>query len=332
MRARWIFLGLIALLVISAVLFRNFRAVEVATATVTTGDAVEVVYATGFVEVEQPVEMSARVTAPIVEVRVNEGERVSRGQVLAVLDAADQRAQIAQLAAQTRWAEVEARRTLSLVDKGFASKAARDRVTTNLAGARAAESAARDRLENFVLRASINGVVLRRDAEPGDMASPSRTLLVIGDPALTKITATIDERDIARIAVGQDVVMSTDAYPGRLFKARVREITLGGDPQQRAFRARLQPLDAGALPVGLTLEVNIVTGRKSGVLLVPEAAIVEGHAFVVRDGRAHRIAVKTGIEGPDRVEVTAGLAAGDEVIVDPSDGLEDGARVRAATR
>lgn len=331
MRARWIFLGLLFALAASAIAFRMLRPTPVETAKVTAGSAIEVVYATGFVEVEEPVEVAARVTAPIVTIGVREGERVVRGQVLATLDAADQQSEAARLAAATRWAEIEAGRTLELVAKGFASKAARDRVVTNLDAARAAERAAADRLGNFVLRAGVNGVVLRRDAEPGDLASPSRTLFVIGDPARIKVTATVDERDIPRIRVGQAALMSSDAYEGRVFRARVREITLGGDPNQRAFRVRLEQQGNEPLPVGLTLEVNIVTREKPGAVLAPEAAVDDGHVWTLDGGRARRIPVSIGISGPDAIEITGGVKAGATVIVDPPEALKDGARVRAAT-
>jgi RND family efflux transporter MFP subunit len=330
MRARWILIGLVALLVVAAIAVRTFTPTTVTTATATRGPAVEVVYATGFVEVEQPVEVAARVTAPIVDVRVDEGERIARGEVLATLDPADQVAEIDRLAAATRWAEMEAARTLPLVNKGFASKAARDRVRTNLDAARAAERAARERLGNYVLRSSVDGVVLRRDAEPGDLASPSRTLFEIGDPADVKVTATIDERDIPRIRVGQSALMSTDAYPGRVFRARVREITLGGDPDQRAFRARLEPQTTEPLPVGLTLEVNIVTRERPGALLVPDRAVEDGAVWRVDNGRARRVEVETGVVGGDLVEIRRGLADGDAVVVDPPDAIKDGARVRSA--
>lgn len=327
MRARWIFLGLLVALVAAAFAYRTLRPTPVETSEVTRGKAVEVVYATGFVEVEEPVEIAARVTAPVVDIRVKEGDRVTRGTLLATLDIADLNAEIARLAAVTRGAEAEARRTLVLVERGFASKAARDNVIANRDAARAAEKAAHERLENYALRAGVNGVVLRRDAEPGDLASPSRTLFVIGDPARIKITATVDERDIPRVRVGQQALMSSDAYAGRIFPARVREITPGGDPDQRSFRVRLEPLSNDALPVGMTLEVNIVTREKEGALLVPDGAVEDGHVWRVADGRAKRTPVQTGIVGTDRTEVTEGLAAGDTVLVNPPEGLSDGARV-----
>ncbi len=332
MHMRWILIGLVVALVAGSVAFRQLRPLSVETAKVSTGQAIEVVYATGFVEVEEPVEISARVTAPVLDVLVREGERVSKDQILARLDAADQQAQIAQAAAQTRAATLDAERTLALYKRGFASGAARDRATTSLQAAQAAERAARDRLDNFVLRSGVNGVILRRDVESGDLASPTKTLFVVGDTAQLKITATVDERDIPLIVVGQDALMSSDAYPGRVFKARVREITLGGDPDQRAFRVRLAPIGNTPLPIGLTLEINIIIKLKNGVLLIPEAAIENDEVWRVVDGKARRQNVKTGIVGPETVEIVEGLDKGDVVIIDRTDALGEGTRVRATRK
>ncbi len=332
MRARWIILVLLVALGGGGLAWRMLRALPVETAAVTRGKAVEVVYATGFVEVEEPVEIAARVTAPVTAIRVKEGDRVTRGTLLASLDTVDLNAEIARLAAQTRSAEADARRTLALVERGFASKAARDNAVASRDAARAAEKAARDRLETYALRAGVNGIVLRRDVEPGDLATPAKTLFVIGDPARIKITATVDERDIPRIHVGQQALMSSDAYADRIFPARVREITPGGDPDQRAFRVRLEPAGNDPLPVGLTLEVNIVTREKDGALLVPEGVVDDGHVWRVTNGKAERAAVKTGIAGIDRTEVTEGLAADDTVIVNAPDGLADGDRISVKPR
>lgn len=293
------------------------------------GEAVEVVYATGFVEPRQPVEVASRVTAPIVEVLVEEGQRVVRGQPLARLDADEQRQAIAQLAAQTANAAAEERRTLPLVERGFATGAARDRVVTAARAARAAEAAARARLDQYVLRAGISGVVLRRDAYPGDLAAPNKTLFVLGDPALLRVTATVDERDIPRVRAGQRALMSSDAYPGRVFQGTVRDITPGGDPNQRAFRVRIFPDRPGELPVGLTLEVNIVNRTKPRALLVPSDAVSDGALWTVADGKAVRRKVRTGIEGGEWIELVGGLQAGACVLADPPEDLAEGRRVEA---
>ena len=292
------------------------------------GPAAELVYGTGFVEAQQPVDVQARITAPVERVLVEEGQRVTRGQPLFLLADAEQRALSAQAAAQRRAAEQTEARTLTLYREGWVTRAARDQAVANADVARAGEMTAGARQDQLVVRAEIDGIVTKRDVEPGELATPTKVLAQLGDPARVRITATIDERDIARVAPGQAALMSSDAWPGKAIPARVSEVTPGGDPSQRAFRVRLLPTAGAAnLPLGLSLEVNIVTRRRDHVLLVPASAVADGKAWVVRDGRAHRQDLRTGIVGAEAVEVLAGLGPDDSVIDKAPGGLREGQRV-----
>jgi len=292
------------------------------------GPAAELVYGTGFVEAQQPVSVQARITAPIAQVLVEEGQRVTRGQPLFLLADAEQRALSAQAAAQRRAAEQTENRTVTLYREGWVTRAARDQAVATADAARAAEATAGARQDQLVVRAEIDGVVTKRDAEPGELASPTRVLAQLGDPAKVRITATIDERDIARVTVGQQALMSTDAMPGKAIPARVTEITPGGDPSQRAFRVRLVPTGAANLPLGLSLEINIVTRRKERALLVPATAVSGGKVWVVRDGKAHAQEVRTGVVGAEQVEILAGVTTADSVIAKPPEGLKEGQHVK----
>ena len=294
------------------------------------GPAAELVYGTGFVEAQQPVSVQARITAPVDKVLVEEGQRVTRGQPLILLADDEQRALSAQAAAQRRAAEQTEIRTVTLFRQGWVTKAARDQAVANADVARAAEATAGARQDQLVVRAEIDGVVTKRDIEPGELASPTRVLAQLGDPARVRITATIDERDIARVTVGQAALMSSDAWPGKAIPARVAEVTPGGDPSQRAFRVRLLPTTAVSLPLGLSLEINIITRRKDRALLVPASAVVGGKVWVVREGKAHAVEVRTGVIGSEQVEVLSGITAQDTLIDKPPEGLKEGQHVKGA--
>jgi len=327
----WYIVFAIPLILAGFALWANFKPRTVVLASVVRGPALDVVYATGFVEVENPAEISARMTAPVTQVLVREGDVVRKGQILARLDAGEQQSTLAQLSAQRRNAQAQARRTQQLYAQGWATIAARDSTLSAAQAARAAEDAAAARLAQFQVTATSAGIVLRRDVEPGDMATPAKRLFIVGDPATLKVTATIDERDVVRLKVGQEALLSSDAYVGKIFHARVRDITLSGDPTQRAFRARLALEDKEALPVGLTFEVNIVTRRVDQALLVPSSAVVDGAVWRVVEGRVERRLVKIGISGIDKSEVISGLAAGDTVVMKPPKDMKAGQRIRAAS-
>lgn len=321
-------LALVATLALAGWWLTAGRPITVRTATVTRGPAVELVYATGYVEPAHPVTVSSRVTAPVLAVLVSEGQAVSRGQALVRLDDSEQRALLAQAEADARGRNLAERRVTTLYAQGWMTRAARDEAVSSAQAARAQVSALGARLGQMTMRAGIAGVVLKRDVEPGDLATPGKALLELGDPASARVTATVDERDIVRIHPGQVALLSTDAVPGKVIRGRVSEITPGGDPDQRAFRVRIALDRAAGLPFGLTLEVNIVAQEHAAALLVPVGAVAQGQVWLVRDGRATRRAVRSGITGADRVEILSGLARGDRVVVNPPEGLAEGDRVR----
>jgi RND family efflux transporter MFP subunit len=293
------------------------------------GPAIEIVYATGFVEADQPVSVAARLTAPVTQVLVDEGDRVRRGQPLLVLDDEDQRALLAQASAQSRGSALAERRITALFARGWVTRAARDEAVTTAEAARAGERTARAHVGQSVVRAGIDGIVLKRDVEPGDLATPTRALMLLGDPARTRVTATVDERDVPRVRVGQRALLSSDAWPGRILQGHVRALTPGGDPTERAFRVRLALDDAPALPMGLTLEVNIVTRQQDHAVLIPSTAVAAGHVWLVDAGRARRRAVRTGLNSGTSIEIRSGVPGGALVISNPPADLRDGDRVHA---
>lgn len=322
----------VAALVLAGLVFLRVRAPEVEVTPARVGEAVELVYATGYVEAEEPVSVASRLTAPVMRVLVEEGDRVVAGQTLAILESSEQRALAAQAEAQRQGAILDERRKLALAEQGWVTRSARDQAVAAASAARAAARSAAARVGQTQIEAGISGVVLKRDVEPGDLATPSKTLFLLGDPARIRVTATVDEREVTRLKVGQSALMSTEAFPGRVIRGHLREITPGGDPNQRAFRLRLAVDEAGVLPIGLTLEVNIVTRRHPRALLVPASAVADGQVWVIDDGRAARRAVDTGIVGGDATEIVSGLKEGEQVIVAPPEGLKEGAQLRVVEK
>lgn len=295
------------------------------------GTAVELVYATGFVEPMQPVAVAARLTAPVEAVLVKEGDRVRAGQALLTLDDTDLRGSYEQAHAQSVGATLAEQRIVTLFGQGWTTRADRDAAIANGEAARAAERAAAARLSQNVVRAGIDGIVIKQDIQPGELAVPTRMLMQLGDPRRARITVTVDERDIPRVHVGQRALISTDAWPGRIIRAHVAELTPTGDPQQRAFRARLLLDDGSLLPLGLSLEVNIVTHSVADALLVPSTAIDGEYVWLIVDGRAHRKRVELGIQGPRNTEVR-GIPSSAHLVDAPDSRLREGARVAASDR
>lgn len=325
--AWWAAISLIVILggVAAGVLMLRPLVVEVVS--VRRGPAVESVYASGIVDFKRQARLTAVVAAPIRTVRALENDTVRRGQLLAELVDGPEQASLLQLEAQAQLARLSAARTEELYRLGYAAKAALDNAQAQYVAAAAAARAARERLADYRIIAPFDGVIMRRDAEPGDLATPSRPLFVVADPATLRITADIDERDTGRLSVGQEAVVRSDAFPGRTFLARVDEVTPQGDSNARVFRARLALAPDCPLRAGMTVEVNIVLARRERALLIPTRAVRDGKVFILEGGRARARAVVLGVRSADVSEVTAGLNGQETLVVDPPQQLKDGARV-----
>jgi RND family efflux transporter MFP subunit len=303
------------------------RPLPVKTALVGRGEAVDAVYASGVVEYVRQARVAPVVTAPIRRVLVEEGQAVRAGQALAELDSGPQAGIVLQLEAQAAMARAGAERQNRLRAAGFAAEAAYEDAQKQRAAAEAVAASARERLDDYRIAAPFAGRVLRRDAEPGDLASVGRPMFVIADVGALRITADIDERDVGRLAPGQEAVVRADAFPGRTFAATITEITPQGDATGRVFRARLRLPSDSLLKPGMTVEANLVTARRPQAVLAPAGALKDDAVWVARDGRAHRRTVATGAKGADRIEIRRGLQPGESVILDPPAGLKENARV-----
>ncbi len=305
------------------------RTVEVAS--VRRGSAAEVVYATGTVEPVTWAKVAPLVQARIVELCGCEGDAVEADAVLARLDARAAEADLAELQARQDYLTRERDRLRDLAERNIGTRADLERAESDAAQVEAAIAGARTRLENYVLRAPTDGIILRQEGEVGEIAAPGEVLYWVGQTAPLRVVADVNEEDIPRIAPGQRTLLSADAFPGRQLEAEVASVTPMGDPVSKTYRVRFSlPADT-PLMIGMSVEVNVIVREVEGVLLVPASAVdAAGSVWVVSGGVAERRRVTLGIRGTTEVEVTEGLEEGAAVIVPAPSDLDEGARVEVA--
>jgi RND family efflux transporter MFP subunit len=178
------------------------------------------------------------------------------------------------------------------------------------------------------VRAPSAGLVLRRDAEVGEVVDTPAALFWIGEPKPLRITAEVDEEDIAQIREGQRALLRADAFAGQVLTATVAQITPKGDATRKAYRVRLALPDDTPLMIGMTVEANIVLREAANAVLIPPAALRGDYVFIAQGEVARRRQVTVGVQGPRAVEIRQGLAAGDVVVLDPPQGLKDGQAIR----
>lgn len=300
-------------------------------AAVSRGSAVDTVYATGVVEPVRWAKVTPLLRGRIAEICYCEGQKVQEGDLLARLDQREAAAAVAELEARAAFLEQEVQRQEQLLERGVASTQAYERATSDLTQLRAAIRAARQRFSDLTLVSPINGVVLRRDGEVGEVAEPGEVLFWVGDPVPLWVVAEVDEEDIPRVAVGQSVLIAADGFPGQALSGTVHHITPKGDPVNKNYRVRVMLPAETPLLIGMTVESNIVVRRVEDTLLIPTDAVVQNTVWVVRDGRAFARPVEIGIRGQELAQVVAGLEAGEAIVVVPPETLREGAQIRIRT-
>lgn len=376
-RRRWLLAAaVIATALVAWLVFGRAGPVQVGMATAQPPSAAgttAVLSASGYVVARRMATVSARVTGQVTEVTFEEGSAVEAGQVLARLDDSMARAALEvarrQLdAARLDLAEVEVRlaeavrerdRLRVLTERKLVSASAADAaeaeakaLAARLEAARGAvavaESARRLReqdVDDLVVRAPFAGVVVSKDAQPGEMVSPisagggyTRTgIATLVDMTSREIEVDVNEAYINRVRAGQRAEAVLDAYPDWRVPARVIAIVPTADRQKATVRVRIsiEDLDPRILPdMGVKVRFfddQAAAGATPAVASVPAGAVLESgeEAWVwrVEDGRVRRTGVTAGSESEGRREILSGIAAGDIVVVDPPDGLGDGDRV-----
>jgi RND family efflux transporter MFP subunit len=256
------------------------------------------------------------------------------------------------------------KRTQNLVDRKLASEAEMDRARAGSeslaaqlerkgADVQVAEKQLdvwRQQLEDTVIRAPFTGVVVAKNAQPGEMISPvsagggfTRTGIgTIVDMASLEIEIDVNEAYINRVKAGQKIVATLDAYPDWSIPCHVIAIIPTADRQRATVEVRVgfDELDARILPdmgvkVAFQQEVSrgaVATPGRAGVL-VPQSAIGESgnkqYVLLVVDNTVERRAVATAGERGKEILVTSGLVGGDRVIINAPIGLGDGMQVKS---
>jgi RND family efflux transporter MFP subunit len=205
-----------------------------------------------------------------------------------------------------------------------------------IAGAKAGEEAASVGVSYTVLTAPFDGLVSARHADPGSLAAPGMPLLTIDDATAFRLEARIDESHAGLVTIGAEADVRLDrggAAPPDWQRARVSEFA-ALDPARHSFLIKLDlPRDMPDVRSGQFGRVRLL-GPGRTVLSVPARAVVRRgqltFVYALDAGGAARLRmVSVGESSGDRVEVLAGVAAGDRVVVDPPQGLEDGQPIAA---
>lgn len=303
----------------------------------------------GSVVSDQRIEVTSRMSGYIHELLVREGDRVRRGQIIARLDGADvegairqSRAGVGAASSALADAQIDFERFQRLYERASVSenewrkvRLKRDAARESLNQAQAAQDTANAQRAYVDIRSPDDGVVVARLKQAGDLAAPGAPMLTLEVGRALLFETSVSEAHVAAIAVGSRARVKIDALT-QVFEGTVSRVVPSGDPVTRSYLVKVAlPETAGLMP-GMFGRASFAVGD-SPSLLVPAQALVErgglrGVFLVDEAGLARFRWLRTGREWPDRIEVTAGLAAGERIVAAVDPGLREGDRIAGEVR
>jgi len=316
-----------------------------------TADVGPSVVVSGVLDPADVVRVRAQVAGTLRDVRVDRGARVSRGEVMARIEAQGvttgaegARANVASAEAALAVAaqrlegskKLSAAGALSVIDFKTA-QAGYDAAVAQLAAARAASASASEAAGRTNLKAPFDGWVSERAAEAGESVKAEDPVFTVVDPRILELKGQVGTVDAAKVRVGQVVTFTLDAMPGQAFKgtvARVDPVASAATRQVGVF-ARLNNA-GGKVVAGQFAHGRIRTGATAQTVVVPVNAVRTGekdpYVLVVDGGVVHRRPVVTGARDEDAgvIAITSGLKAGERVVVTAGVEMADGTKVAAA--
>lgn len=377
---KWIWIALAALLLAGGIwLAASQRAIEVETVTVTTAypyQALTRLNATGYVVAQRKAAVSTKATGRLEWLGVREGSAVKENDIIARLESRDVSAQadqaraqvtvaqagIGQANAELKDADVAYRRARNLLAQKFVAQSAVDTAQARynralaalasakaqLVAAQAAARAAQVAVEQTIIRAPFDGVVLTKSANVGDIVTPFSSavdskgaVVSMADMATLEVEADVSESNLSKITVGQACEIQLDALPDQRFRGEVSRLVPTVDRAKASVLTKVRFIDRDPrlLPEMSAkvafLERAVTDDERKPLTAINPDAVVDrdgrGVVFLMVEGRAKMVPVTTRAKLGDNLAVT-GVSPGDKAVLKPPAALRDGSQVRLAEK
>jgi membrane fusion protein (multidrug efflux system) len=301
----------------------------------------------GSLEASEKAELIAEASGSVLEVPVDLGDTVKRGQLVARIETTGLGAnylstQSGEAAAQAalELARTNLSRTQELVASGSVPRAnletdqnALRAAEARLAEAHAMKTSAQTRLDATIVRAPLDGVVSAKSVHKGDVVAPGSQLMTIIDPSSMRLEASIASEHLATVKPGVSVEFVVRALGDRTFTGKIERVAPAADPATRRIKLLVSiPNVEGTLLTGLYAEGRVTAERRTAAA-VPEAAVEregqQASLVVIRGGRAERVRVELGThdEQAGFIEVKSGAAVGERVIVGSARSVKPGTKI-----
>jgi membrane fusion protein, multidrug efflux system len=295
------------------------------------------------VEIRAPVDLrplfqadvGAKTLGYLDAVLVDRGDRVRKGQLLAVVRPSDLPSQLEAARVAFDLAKVNKARAEALAPAGVVSQQELQAAQSAYSKAEADLQAVTTRLGETRIESPIDGVVSQRRLDPGVLVGPNAgtgTILTVQKNDVLRVFVPVNEKDASRVKLGQSASAEFDALPGKRYVGKVVRMSPAFDPVSRTVDAEVHLVNPGELSPGMYGRGTLVTASHLGAVVVPAGAvqISDGryYAYVVQGDKAKRVELRIGVDGGDWYEILDGLKAGDEIVTAGTDTLADGSAIR----
>lgn len=290
---------------------------------------------TSAITADAEAEVLARVPGEVVEILVEEGERVEAGEILARLDGERARLEMLQAKANLEMTAKEYERFVRLHERGLVSASAFESLKFDLDALKATYELKRLNYDYTAIRATIAGVIAARHIKLGWRVDAGDPIFRIANTSRLIADLQIPQSELGKFSSGLGAVIQVDALPDRKFSATIARISPTIDMQNGTFRATVYIDNRdGILAPGMFSRFSIAYEKHAAALLIPSDALVrednEDVVYVVEDGAASRRHVTVGIQSNGMSEILGGLGEDEPVVVTGHGSLRDGSKVFAS--
>lgn len=299
---------------------------EVTVVTAQESSPVRQVEIMGTVQAADSAEIAARISGTITDLPVTPGSRVKTGDLLVTISAGEITAKLLQAQAQFEQAERNLKREKNLLKKNAATA---ENVKTLEETQRIAEAVykeVRTMLSYATVKAPFDGIITRKMANVGDLATPGRPLVRIDNESRLQVITDVPEAMILGISIGDTLPIYIPAAEAEII-GEVVEIAPTADPQSRTAPVKLNIESTMNIRSGQFVRVSL-PGTRGTAIMVPALALQTygqmDRVFIVNKDKAQLQLVKTGLRSAEQLEILSGINAGDQVIVSGHDHLKDG--------
>ncbi|PYQ59371.1 MAG: hypothetical protein DMF58_11775 [Acidobacteria bacterium] len=304
--------------------------------------------ATGYLVADRQSKITPKISGKVVKLNFDVGDKVKKGEVLAVLESTTMQAQLDEANASLSQAEREYNRQAALWKQGVTSRALLDSADAQLKAARARVDQIRINMNDMVVRAPFDGTIATKNTEVGEVISsvtlgqvsgtlPAGAICTIVDLNTLEVVADVNEGSIGQLREGQPAEVTVDAFPNRKWRGVLRQIIPTADRAKAIVQVKVQIVnpDARLLPEMSATASFLQAPRSESELReppriwIPAGALADGRVAVVdADKRVRWHRVITGIVREGRVEIKDGVREGERVVTENPERLQDGELVR----